>query len=247
MQATATESEAARGSGIRWMLRPTVWFATAYAIIIIVHESAHAITAVGLGFPSTLFNFWVNHDFARASAGERAVVGAAGPAASLLIGSACCFIYWRIKNTAAGLPLLYLAAFGATNFFGNLMSAAFVGDFSNAAVTLGLSQTTRLVAAFTGAVAVAGILFATGRELWHWTPRHTGRIGAILGLVAVPSLVGTTVLVLLNQPTPMGPSFVTARAGEGLFWLFAALGLLLTRQRRATDVRHPIDALTRAG
>jgi hypothetical protein len=29
--------------------------------------------------------------------------------------------------------VLYLATFGLTNFFGDLMSAAFLGDFSNAA------------------------------------------------------------------------------------------------------------------
>ena len=220
---------------ISWMLRPALWFATAYTIVIIFHEAAHAITSVALGYPSTLFNFWVNHEFAQATAGERAVIFVAGPTASLLTGVGCWVVYRGLKNSAGGLPFLYLTAFGVTNFFGNLMSAAFIGDFSNAAVRLGMSQSARIATAVTGAVAVAGILVATGRELWHWTPRHTSRVGGVLGLVVVPSLVGMALVVLINQPTPMGDSFVTARAGEGAFWLFAAIGLLITRQRRTAD------------
>ena len=216
------------------MLRPSGWLATAYTIIIILHETAHAVTAVALGIPSTLFNFWVNHDFAQATASERAVVFVAGPTVCLLVGAVCWVAYQRGKHSAAGLPLLYLTAFGATNFFGNLMSVAFVGDFSNAAVRLGVPQGARVVIAVAGAVAVAGIVFATGRELRHWAPRHTGRVGGVMGLIVVPSLVGTALVVLINQPTPMGAaSFATARASEGAFWLFAVLGFLITSQRRA--------------
>ena len=235
MEILTDVSEAGQKHGIRWMVRPAVWFATAYTIVIIVHEAAHAISAVALGYPSTLFNFWVNHESAQATISERAIIDVAGPMASLVIGVVCWVVYQRIKNSVASLPLLYVAAFGVTNFFGNLMSAAFIGDFSNAAVKLGVPQSARVATAVAGAVAVAGILFATGRELWHWTPRHAGRVRGLLGVVALPSLVGMAIVVLINQPTPMGPSFVTARVGEGAFWLFAALGLLITQQRR--DVR----------
>ncbi len=239
MNTQTVEPEAVPSIGISWVLRPIMWFATAYTIIIICHEAAHALTAATLGIPSTLFNFWVNHEFAQASAGERAIVGVAGPAASLLIGLACWFIYRRVRKSAAGLPLLYLTAFGVTNFFGNLMSAAFVGDFSNAAVRLGVPQTARIVAAITGAVAVARVFFAVGRELWHWAPRHAGRIGAALGFVVVPSTIGMAVVVMINQPTPMGPSFVTARTGEGLFWLFAVLGVLVAQRRKSAESWPP--------
>ena len=218
-----------------WVLRPMVWFATAYMIIIILHEAAHAVTAAALGFPSTLFNFWVNHDSAGATTNERAAVGIAGPTACLLVGLICLFIYHRAKHSMAGLPLVYLAVFGLSNFFGNLMSAAFVGDFSNAAVVLGLPPAARYGAALTGAVAVAAILFATGRELQQWTPPHVGRIAGVLGLIAMPVLVGTALVIVLNQPTPMGASFASARAAEASLWLFAALGALLTPQRQTCD------------
>jgi hypothetical protein len=224
--------ESARGETSNWIVRPVVWYATAYMIIIILHEGAHALTAVQLGFPATLYNFWVNYDIGRGTTGEQALVGIAAPTASLLAGVVCWVIYGRVKNSMAGLPLLYLASSGVANFFGNLMSAAFVGDFSNAAVLLGLSPKVRYGAAFIGAVGVLAVVFVTGRELRQWTAPHVGKIGAALGLVVVPAVIGTALVTLVNQPTPMGAAaFFSARAGESALWVVGALAGLFTRQR----------------
>src|SRR5262252_547566 len=110
------------------MLRPLVWSGTAYTLIIIFHEAAHAAAGAALGIPSTLFNFWVDHDFARATADQRAIVFAAGPTISLVVGLVCWIAYRRVTSLRVGLPLTYLAAGGVGNFFGNLISASFVGD-----------------------------------------------------------------------------------------------------------------------
>ena len=235
MGAVATNVNAIGTRTNTWILRHVVWFATAYTIIIILHEAAHALTAYALGFPSTLFNFWVNSDFTRATIGERAVVDVAGPSVSLCAGLVCWVTYRRVKDSAAGLPLAYLAAFGASNFFGNLMSAAFVGDFSNAALKLGLSAEARYAVSFIGAVSIATILFAVGRELRQWTPRHVGRITAAIGAVVLPVLVGTALVVSINQPIPIPISFVAARAVEGSLWLSALVGTLVTRNRPTTS------------
>jgi hypothetical protein len=78
------------------------------------------------------------------------------------------------------------------------------------------------------------ILFATGRELRQRTPEFR-RIAALLGGIVVPTLVGTAIVIVLNQPTPMGSSFVTARAAEASFWLFAALGAVIGRPHQTVD------------
>jgi hypothetical protein len=226
-------SEPTRTTPRSWTLRPLLWFVTAYTLIIICHETAHAVAALALGVPSTLFNFWVDHDGATTL--EQAVIGVAGPTLSLVIGVVCCLAYRRARRTRAALPWLYLAAFGVATFFGNLMSAAFVGDFSNAAMLLGLSPTIRSVASFIGAAFVAGVPFVAGRELARSAPRGVGRGEAILGLIVVPALVGTALIIAINQPTPMGPNFASARAAESVFWLFAVLG--------AFTVPHPTTAV----
>src|SRR6478609_1864814 len=111
------------------MLRLAIWYFTAYTIVILFHEGAHAATAAAFGMPATLFNFWVDVDLSNASPVASSLMGAAGPGISLLVGFVGWLLYRRRKDSAAaGLPLLMLAAHGVSNFFGNLMSAAFVGD-----------------------------------------------------------------------------------------------------------------------
>jgi hypothetical protein len=203
-----------------------MWFPVAYTLVIVVHEGAHAATAVALGFPATLFNFWVNYQFTGAVLSDRALVGAAGPAASLVLGIGCWAIYrlWR-----ASLPLLFLAAHGVSNFCGNLMSAAFIGDFSDAAVVLGSPAPLRYTASVLGLVGVAAVLFAAGRELRRWSP-SSNRFVSALGLTVAPMLLGTIFIVVVNQPTPMGAAFLPARLVEGALWIFAAAGAM-TAQR----------------
>jgi hypothetical protein len=213
-----------------WLPRPIAWFAIAYSLNIVLHEGAHAFTAFALGVPSTLFNFSVNTDGASASDGTRALIGIAGPVMSLIIGMVCFCLYRRKRESAGGLPLLYLATFGATIFFGNLMSAAFVGDFSTVASALDLPMAMRYSVSVIGAVAVAGILFLTGRELTRWTPAHLDRVARAASIIGLPVLVGTALVVLVNQP--LSSAFVVARAGEASFWLFAFAGVLTVRMPR---------------
>lgn len=224
----------ANKSSRTWVLRAVVWFATVYTIVILIHEAAHAAAAVLQGIPATLFNFWVNNDFSRATMGQRAVAGIAGPTASLLVGVVSWWIYRRVKDSAAGLPLLYLAAFGVMGFFGNLMSTAFIGDFSAAAVRLNVPPMARYAASATGLVAMAAIMFATGRELRQRMPGE-GRMAAVLGGIVVPAAVGTAIVIVINQPTVMGSSFAPARATEALFWLFGVLGAVIAKPSQTVD------------
>ena len=206
------------------MTRRILWFATGYTIVIVVHESAHAITAWGLGLEATLFNFWVNIDPAnQAAAAQRAAYGVAGPIAGLVAGVVSWLAYRRIDRAAAAIPLLYLAAHGVSNFFGNLMSTAFIGDFSNLAVWLGVPMGVRYAVSAVGALLTATVLFVAGRELRPWTSPQATRAAAAFAGVLLPAAIGTALIILVNQPTPL-PGFAVARIGEGTFWIFAAAG-----------------------
>ena len=88
--------------------------------------------AFALGVPNTLYQYWVNWPPGAATLKEEAIIRAWGPIFSVIAGLAFWLVYRKRSQTAAGLPLLYLSALGVTMFFGSLMSAAFVGDFSGA-------------------------------------------------------------------------------------------------------------------
>jgi hypothetical protein len=224
MTTTVSRTSAAAAPSAIWFLRIVVWFPIAYTIVIIAHEGGHAASAIALGFPSTLFNFWVDHQFTGATLVQRAVVFAAGPVTGLVVGLIAAFGYRVVRRPAASLPLLLLAAHGVSNFFGNLMSIAFIGDFSSVARALATPMPLRYGIALLAVIALGATLFIAGRELRRWTPPGTGRLIASAGTTIVPVALVTPFVIAINQPTPMGASFASARWSEGAFWVVAAIG-----------------------
>lgn len=222
-----------------WVLRATVWFAAASMLTTILHELAHATTAFALGVRSTLFSYFVDLDFTgpQRNSSLPAIIGVAGPTFCLTLGIVSWWVFRRTRGSAAELPLLYLSAFGAATFFGNMMSMASVGDFSRVAVDLRLPMAVRYAGTAVGALVVAGIQFWLGRHLVHWVPANVGRLAGALGIVALPVLLGTAVVILVHQPMP--GAFIGARVGEAAFSLFAVVGALMTL-RDSRDGRGPL-------
>jgi hypothetical protein len=224
----------------RWasLTRRVLWFATAYTIVIIVHEAAHAAAARGFGFDTTLYHFWVNFDADRATPWQRAVVGLAGPVSSLLLGMAAWVAYRATSlRSSTALPFLYLAACGVSNFFGNMMSAAFVGDFSNVAIWLELPMAQRYALSVSGAIVAATALFIAGRELARWSAPTLSRGAVVLEAIVLPALIGTAIIIVINQPNPI-PGFAAARAGEAAFWVFGAGGASTAVRASNQDGEH---------
>jgi hypothetical protein len=143
-------------------------------------------------------------------------------------------VFRRAPRSAAALPLLYLSVFGIGTFLGNLISTAFVGDFSTVAVALRLPMTVRYASSIVGALSVAALHFWAGRELVQWIPVQPRRVVGMLGIIAAPVVLGTAVVVLVNWPMPAVS--VTARLAEASFWVFAAVGAL-TPGNPARDAR----------
>lgn len=211
-----------------WVLRATVWFTTASILTTILHESAHAVTAFALGVRSTLFSYFVDLDFTepQMNSGLPAIIGLAGPTFCLAFGIVSWSAFRGARGSAAELPWLYLSAFGVSTFFGNMMSMSFVGDFSRVAVDLHLPMAVRYGGTAIGALVLARIQFWLGRQLVQWVPAPLGRVAGILGIVVLPTVLGTAAVILVNQPMP--GAFVGARVGEASFSLFAVVGALMT-------------------
>jgi hypothetical protein len=209
------------------MLRPIVWFAAASMWTTILHELAHACAAFVLGVPSTLFNYSADLDMTPAQAASHlpVLIRLAGPVFCLVFGVFCWLGFRRTRGSAAALPLLYFSVFGLGTFFGNLMSTSFVGDFSSAAVALHLAMPVRYAVSAIGALSVAAIHFWGGRELVRMVPAYVGAMAGMLAVVAVPVVLGTAAVILVNQPMPAAS--MSARIAEAAFWLFAAIGALL--------------------
>lgn len=212
-----------------WILRPIVWFATASMATTVFHELTHALVASAFGVRSTLHNYFVHLDLTpeQASTNIPAIIGVAGPSICLVLGIVAWIAYKYVgrgfSRAGAELPLLFVAVFGAATFFGNLVSASFVGDFSRAAIALHLPMPARYALSLAGVVGVAAVHFLAGRELTRWVPPTAGRLAGMLGIIASPVIVGMAFVILANVPA----ASAAVRAGEASFWIFAAIGALV--------------------
>jgi hypothetical protein len=197
----------------------------------IVHELAHAMLAYALGVRSTLFSYFVDLELTPAQAAnyQGAIIGVAGPLIGLLLGMFAWLAFRRVRDSGAGLPLVYFTIFGVGTFFGNLMSIAFIGDFSAVARTLGLPMGVRYALAGIGALSTAAIHLWGGRTLAHWAPTGAGRVRSMVGVVALPVVLGMALVMVANQPMPS--TFAAARLGEASLWLIAAAGALVAGQQ----------------
>jgi hypothetical protein len=204
-----------------WVLRPTVLFATAYLVNGVLHEVAHAMTAVFLNVPETLHRFRVDIDTSLASASQQALIAAGGPVFSGLFGVACAFAYRRSRGRPWQLLLLYLAALGLGMLFGNMMSASFVGDFGRMAAVLQLPGPARWIISLSGAAGLVAILVIAGMELRQWIPPAMARVKGVAIFVAIPPIAGMLLVALAYQPT--SADFVSARMGESLVWVAAVV------------------------
>jgi len=229
-----------------WVLRPILWYVTASIATTILHELAHASVAFALGVRSTLFSYRADLDLtpAQAASDLPLLIRIAGPLFSLVCGALCWLAYRQRRGAPLALPLLYLSVFGIGTFFGNLLSTPFVGDFSRAATALRLPMSICYAIAAAGAASVAALHWWAGRELARIVPPRVDRVMGMLAIVALPVVLGTAAVILVNQPMPR--TWVNTRIAEAGFWVFAALGALTIGESQRSAARlhvHWADVL----
>lgn len=229
-------TETAHAKWTDWVVRPIVLFVVAYTIVLILHETAHALTAYALKIPSVLFHVYAQIDRTAGTLNQRALVRAAGPVFCLAVGLACWLAYTRWSRSRAALPLLYFAWFGVGTFFGNLISTPFVGDFSGLALTFEWPMPMRYATGLVGLLTLCSLSFMMGIELRKWAPATAGRTHATLGMVVLPVVVGTIISMLIFIPIPR--VFWGGRIGESFFWIFAVAGTFFSRKRVEHDVAN---------
>jgi len=89
----------------------------------------------------------------------------------------------------------------------------------------------RYGAGFVGLLSLCSLSFIIGTELRKWTPVGVNAVRAMVGVIALPAIVGTAIAILIFLPMPS--AFAVARAGESMFWIFGAVGTLISRKQPA--------------
>lgn len=70
----------------------------------------------------------------------------------------------------------------------------------------------------------------------RWTPVGVSTAKAVMGMVALPAIVGTAVVLLIFLPLPATHAY--ARLGESSFWIAAAVGTWISRRRPTDNTRN---------
>ncbi len=224
-----------RGRWVALALRPTLLLVAAYVIDLSLYELAHALTAVWLGIPATLFHNYVSADTTHGSPRAAALVAAGGPLFSLLFGVGCWLARRGTRGSWAELPLLYLAVFGIALALGSVATIAFAGDLDAAAAALGWPHAARTSVAVVGGLLLCSFAYDVGRELRELAPADLGAVRAMIVMALVPAVAGT--LVLLAAYQPLSRTEAITRLGEAGFWIVAALGALIGSARPARSSR----------
>jgi hypothetical protein len=226
-----------------WAARPTILFAAAYLLNVVLHEVAHAIVAIYLKVPVILFPYRVDVRPEDAEPWEHAVIAVAGPVASGAFAWMCAMAYRQGPGRPGRLMLLYLAAIGAVVLFGNMMSP--VGDFARMEDALDMPTSARVVMAIAGFAGLLAALFVAGRELREWFSADMSRVEGIAVFIAAPAILGTALATLASQPMP--EPFVLAHLTESLVWIVAAIAAWNPKGHGiAADIRpqwHALDAI----
>jgi len=189
--------------------------------------------------PSVLTHLYVHINGTDGTVNQRVIISAAGPVFCLIIGLICWFAYSRRISAHADLLLLYLGWFGVATLLGNLISTPFVGDFSAITQALQMRMSVRYGLSVTGALLLCGVAFLVGRELRQLAPPGAGALKALIGVIIVPVIGGTAAVILISLPMPS--EFALGRVAESSFWLFAALGTLLSRKHFQNILRRRLS------
>jgi hypothetical protein len=215
---------------LRIPLRLVLAFFAAYGLNIVLHESAHALMAHFLGLPATLFHFYVNISYPVGDSRAGILCAIAGPLFNLICGTLFWILYQKFQEHPVALLLLYSSIQGTSMFLGNLFSTSLVaGDFGIAARYLNLSATIRVGMTLAGALLFATFLYRVGPELLRWTTPQPNPLKASTQAIVWPVTLGTLLVIIAFLPMPS--RFIVDWIAASLFWVFAAVGVILASKR----------------
>lgn len=216
------------------VLNSILVFIAAYLLSIILHELAHFIMAVSLGYDATLFHNRVTYD-GRDNTLHEVLIAGSGPLYSLVQGIVSLFLLRRMSASATSLFVLWFSVIGFISFFGYLMIAPFIpfGDTERVFNLLEFPFFLQIIIAIIAVITITIILmrFVTSFEqfvsIQFQTIKET-RFKWANSLILIPLIVGIIVITILQFPIPHFASILATTCAP--FSIMATYGSMLGRR-----------------
>lgn len=181
---------------------------SAYIITILLHELAHFLPAIMLGYDATLFHNRVLHSGVE-NVWHSGLIAGAGPLFSLLQALICFKLIQTIRSDYMALFLLWMAISGFVMFFGYVMIGPFVpiGDTGKVFALIGLPVWVQILLAILASAFLVVILLISGKkfERFSYTLSENlknDRIKWANGLIMFPLFISIALVTLLQFPIP---------------------------------------------
>ncbi|WP_166999196.1 hypothetical protein [Paramicrobacterium fandaimingii] len=219
----------------------TVAFVAAHLVVVLLHELAHVVAGLVLGYHNVLFPFGVTHH-PEPTGAHAVIAGLAGPAFSLVTGFAALALT-PFRGGFARLIWLWFAFLSVMEGIGYLVLTPFgIGDTGAAAVALELPPAVSWVCFAAGVLGVVWL----ARHFASVALRHTdGELESLRCFTFYPWIFGTIIalaltsanLLLANETFATGDVFGVLMAAFAL-GVFSPMAMPFTTaaRRRAPEI-----------
>lgn len=222
-------------SARRLLVNNLVAAVLACTVMIFVHELAHLVTGLVLGYPGVFVAFGVLH-VGEPTAVEAAIMALAGPAFSLVTGLV--MMFWmplQQRRSFGHLVWLWFAFVSVQEAVTYLCLTPFgAGDTGDAARLLGLPVVWQFVAL---AIGVGGMFFTArmfAPHLFRYAgtdARHRNAMGLFVWLYGMIAIVALTFVYLLVVPVSFTPGEqIAVMVGGTALLVFAPMANIFHRQ-----------------
>lgn len=189
-------------------INSTIGLATGFLLTIILHELAHYVMSVILGYETTLYHNRVFSNTNDVKNHEIMVAGIA-PIFSLIQGVLAYQASTKMETSSKSLFVLWFGITGIITFFGYLMIAPLipVGDTGKVFFLLNIPMVVQVMTSIIAIVMVTIILMKSAKQFERYAIEDFGSVKVnrkkwSIAIILIPLLLSIVVVTLFQFPIP---------------------------------------------
>jgi hypothetical protein len=190
------------------IINSTIGLTTAFLLTIILHELAHYLMSISLGYETTLFHNKVFTKTSGIKTHEILIAGIA-PLFSLTQGIIAYTFSKIMKSNSISLFTLWFGIAGIITFFGYLMIAPLIpiGDTGKVFLMLNISLIVQIIISIIALVTITILLMKFTKQFERYAIDDFGDIKTnrkkwSISLILIPLLISIVLITILQFPIP---------------------------------------------